>query len=323
MPKGSKVSIVGAGGNVGSIVAYSIAMQGLAHEVILVDRDKDRAKGKALDMNQAAAALRTHSVVRAAETYEDIADSKVVVITAGFPRKPGMSRDDLLFANADIVSEVTENIVQHAPDSIIIVVTNPLDTMTYVALKRSGFPKNRVIGMAGILDGARMTHFIYEKLKFGAGQIRATVIGGHGDYMVPLPRYSTVAGIPITDLLTPQELQEVIDLTKNGGAQIVKLMGTSAYFAPGKATAIMVEAILKDSKKIYPCSTLLEGEYGVHGIPNGVPVTLGSEGVEDIIELQLTPKERQEFERSVQSVKELIDILEKQDYFGEKKSKES
>ncbi|MRI83204.1 MAG: malate dehydrogenase [Nitratiruptor sp.] len=319
MPKGSKVSIVGAGGNVGSIVAYSIAMQGLAHEVILVDRDKDRAKGKALDMNQAAAALRTHSVVRAAETYEDIADSKVVVITAGFPRKPGMSRDDLLFANADIVSEVTENIVKHAPDSIIIVVTNPLDTMTYVALKKSGFPKHRVIGMAGILDGARMTHFIYEKLGFGAGQIRATVIGGHGDYMVPLPRYSTVAGIPITDLLTPQELQEVIDLTKNGGAQIVKLMGTSAYFAPGKATAIMVEAILKDSKKIYPCSTLLEGEYGVHGIPNGVPVTLGAEGVEDIIELQLTPKERKEFERSVQSVKELIDILEAQNYFGEKK----
>ena len=319
MPKGSKVSIVGAGGNVGSIVAYSIAMQGLAHEVILVDRDKDRAKGKALDMNQAAAALRTHSVVRAAETYEDIADSKVVVITAGFPRKPGMSRDDLLFANADIVSEVTENIVKHAPDSIIIVVTNPLDTMTYVALKKSGFPKNRVIGMAGILDGARMTHFIYEKLGFGAGQIRATVIGGHGDYMVPLPRYSTVAGIPITDLLTPQELQEVIDATKNGGAQIVKLMGTSAYFAPGKATAIMVEAILKDSKKIYPCSTLLEGEYGVHGIPNGVPVTLGADGVESIIELQLTPKERKEFERSVQSVKELIDVLEAQNYFGEKK----
>ena len=319
MARGSKVSIVGAGGNVGSIVAYSIAMQGLAHEVILVDRDKDRAKGKALDMNQAAAALRTHSVVRAAETYEDIKDSKVVVITAGFPRKPGMSRDDLLFANADIVSEVTENVKKHAPDSIIIVVTNPLDTMTYVALKKSGFPKNRVIGMAGILDGARMTHFIYEKLGFGAGQIRATVIGGHGDYMVPLPRYSTVAGIPITDLLTPQELQEVIDATKNGGAQIVKLMGTSAYFAPGKATAIMVEAILKDSKKIYPCSTLLEGEYGVHGIPNGVPVTLGAEGVEDIIELQLTPKEKQEFERSVKSVKELIDVLEAQNYFGDKK----
>ncbi len=318
MAKSSKVSIVGAGGNVGSIVAYSIAMQGLAHEVILVDRDKDRAQGKALDMNQAAAAVRTHSIVRAAKDYSDIEGSKVVVITAGFPRKPGMSRDDLLLANADIVSEVVENIKKHAPDSIIIVVTNPLDTMTYVALKKSGFPKNRVIGMAGILDGARMTHFIYEKLGFGAGQIRATVIGGHGDYMVPLPRYSTVAGIPITDLLTPKELDEVVEATKKGGAQIVKLMGTSAYFAPGKATAIMVEAILQDSKKIYPCSTLLEGEYGVHGIPNGVPVTLGSNGVEEIIELQLTPREKEEFQRSVDSVKELIDVLESQNYFGDK-----
>ncbi len=319
MARSTKVSIVGAGGNVGSIVAYSIAMQGLAHEVILVDRDKERAEGKALDMNQAAAALRSHSVVRAAKTYEDIKDSKVVVITAGFPRKPGMSRDDLLLANADIVTEVVENIVKHAPDSIIIVVTNPLDTMTYVALKKSGFPKNRVVGMAGILDGARMTHFIYEKLGFGAGQIRATVIGGHGDYMVPLPRYSTVAGIPITDLLTPLELEEVVEKTKKGGAQIVELMGTSAYFAPGRATAIMVEAILKDSKKIYPCSTLLEGEYGVEGVPNGVPVTLGQEGVESIIELQLTPTERKMFDRSVQSVKELIDILEAKNYFGEKK----
>ncbi len=317
MAKSSKVSIIGAGGNVGSIVAYSIAMQGLAHEVILVDRDEKRAEGKALDMNQAAAALRSHSIVRAARDYSDISGSKVVVITAGFPRKPGMSRDDLLFANADIVSEVVENIKKHAPDSIIIVVTNPLDTMTYVALKKSGFAKNRVIGMAGILDGARMTHFIYQKLGFGAGQIRATVIGGHGDYMVPLPRYSTVAGIPITDLLTPGELQEVIEATKKGGAQIVELMGTSAYFAPGKATAIMVEAILKDSKKIYPCSTLLEGEYGVDGVPNGVPVMLGEDGVEEIIELQLTPRERELFDRSVQSVKELIDVLEKQNYFGE------
>jgi len=314
----SKVSIIGAGGNVGSIVAYSIAMQGLAHEVILVDRDVKRAKGKALDMNQAAAALRTHSVVRAAESYEDISNSKVVVITAGFPRKPGMSRDDLLLANADIVSEVVEKVKVHAPNSILIVVTNPLDTMTYVALKKSGFPKNRVIGMAGILDGARMTHFIYEKLGFGAGQIRATVIGGHGDYMVPLPRYSTVAGIPITDLLTPIELEEVVEKTKKGGAQIVELMGTSAYFAPGKATAIMVEAILKDSKKIYPCSTLLEGEYGVDGVPNGVPVTLGENGVESILELQLTPREKEMFDRSVASVKELIDVLEAKNYFDKK-----
>lgn len=318
----SKVSIIGAGGNVGSIVAYSIAMQGLCHEVVLVDRDVDRAKGKALDMNQAASALRSHSVVRAAKSYEDIKDSKVVVITAGFPRKPGMSRDDLLFKNADIVSEVIENVKKYAPDSILIIVTNPLDTMTYVAIKKSGFPKNRVIGMAGILDGARMTHFIYEKLGFGAGQIRATVIGGHGDYMVPLPRYSTVAGIPITDLLTPEELSEIVHLTKNGGAQIVKLLGTSAYFAPGRATAIMVEAILKDSKKIYPCSTLLEGEYGYHDITNGVPVMLGSDGVEKIIELQLTPREKDMFDRSVKSVQGLLDVLKKGNYFGGENEKD-
>ncbi len=315
----SKVSVVGAGGNVGSIVAFSIAMQGLCHEVILVDRDVNRAKGKALDMNQAAAALRSHSIVRAAESYEDIKDSRVVVITAGFPRKPGMSRDDLLFKNADIVSEIVEEVKTYAPDAVLIIVTNPLDTMTYVALKKSGFPKNRVIGMAGILDGARMTHFIHEKLGFGAGQIRATVIGGHGDYMVPLPRYSTVAGIPITDLLTPQELAEIVELTKNGGAQIVKLLGTSAYFAPGRATAIMVEAILKDSKKIYPCSTLLEGEYGYEDITNGVPVMLGSNGVEKIIDLQLTPKEKEMFHRSVESVRELIDTLKNSNYFEDKK----
>ncbi len=315
----SKVSVVGAGGNVGSIVAFSIAMQGLCHEVILVDRDVNRAKGKALDMNQAAAALRSHSIVRAAESYEDIKDSRVVVITAGFPRKPGMSRDDLLFKNADIVSEIVEEVKKYAPDAVLIIVTNPLDTMTYVALKKSGFPKNRVIGMAGILDGARMTHFIHEKLGFGAGQIRATVIGGHGDYMVPLPRYSTVAGIPITDLLTPQELAEIVELTKNGGAQIVKLLGTSAYFAPGRATAIMVEAILKDSKKIYPCSTLLEGEYGYEDITNGVPVMLGSNGVEKIIDLQLTPKEKEMFHRSVESVRELIDTLKNNNYFEDKK----
>ncbi|WP_187648401.1 malate dehydrogenase [Nitrosophilus labii] len=315
----SKVSVVGAGGNVGSIVAFSIAMQGLCHEVILVDRDVNRAKGKALDMNQAAAALRSHSIVRAAESYEDIKDSRVVVITAGFPRKPGMSRDDLLFKNADIVSEIVEEVKKYAPDAVLIIVTNPLDTMTYVALKKSGFPKNRVIGMAGILDGARMTHFIHEKLGFGAGQIRATVIGGHGDYMVPLPRYSTVAGIPITDLLTPQELAEIVELTKNGGAQIVKLLGTSAYFAPGRATAIMVEAILKDSKKIYPCSTLLEGEYGYEDITNGVPVMLGSNGVEKIIDLQLTPKEKEMFHRSVESVRELIDTLKNNNYFEDKR----
>ena len=310
----SKVSIIGAGGNVGSIVAYSIAMQGLAHEVILVDRDIPRAKGKALDMNQAAAALRTHSVVRAAESYEDVRDSSVVVITAGFPRKEGMSRDDLLMKNADIMKDIISNIKEVAPEAILVVVTNPLDTMTYLAIKESGFAPNRVIGMAGILDGARMTHFIHEKLGYGAGQIRATVIGGHGDYMVPLIRYSTVAGIPLTDLLSYEDISDIINRTKHGGAEIVNLLGTSAYFAPGKATAIMVEAILKDSKKIYPCATLLNGEYGYKDVVNGVPVMLGRDGVEKIIEVSLNETEKAQFAKSVESVQTLIEVLRKNNY---------
>jgi len=310
----SKVSIIGAGGNVGSIVAYSIAMQGLAHEVILVDRDIQRAKGKALDMNQAAAALRSHSVVKAAETYEDVRDSSVVVITAGFPRKEGMSRDDLLMKNADVMKDIISNVKEVAPEAILVIVTNPLDTMTYLAIKESGFAPNRVIGMAGILDGARMTHFIHEKLGYGAGQIRATVIGGHGDYMVPLIRYSTVAGIPLTDLLNYEDISDIINRTKNGGAEIVDLLGTSAYFAPGKATAIMVESILKDSKKIYPCATLLNGEYGYKDVVNGVPVMLGRDGVEKVIEVSLNETEKAQFARSVESVQTLIDVLRKNDY---------
>lgn len=311
----SKVSIVGAGGNVGSIVAYSIAMQGLAHEVVLVDRDVNRAKGKALDMNQAAAALRTHSVVKAAESYDDVKGSKVVVITAGFPRKEGMSRDDLLIKNAEIIREVVSQVKEVAPQSILVIVTNPLDTMTYVALKESGFPKERVIGMAGILDGARMTHFIYEKLGFGAGQIRASVIGGHGDYMVPLPKYSTVAGVPLNDLLTEKEIEDIVERTRHGGAEIVKFLKTSAYFAPGKATALMVEAIIQDSKKIYPCATFLDGEYGYENTVNGVPVMIGERGVEKIIEVTLDNCERKEFAKSVESVQSLIDTLYDRQFF--------
>jgi len=310
----SKVSVVGAGGNVGSIVAYSIAMQGLSHEVVLVDRDVDRAKGKALDMNQAASAVRTHSVVKAAESYEDVRDSSVVVITAGFPRKEGMSRDDLLMKNAEVMQDIIGNVKEVAPDAILVIVTNPLDTMTYLAIKESGFDPSRVIGMAGILDGARMTHFIHEKLGYGAGQIRATVIGGHGDYMVPLIRYSTVAGIPLTDLLSYEDISEIVNRTKHGGAEIVGLLGTSAYFAPGKAAAIMVESILKDSKKIYPCATFLNGEYGYEDVVNGVPVMLGRNGVEKIIEVSLNETERNQFDRSVKSVQELIEVLRKNQF---------
>jgi len=310
----NKVSIVGAG-NVGSIVAYSLAMQGLAHEVVLVDRDTDRAKGKALDMSHAASAVRSHSIVRAAESYEDVADSKVIVITAGFPRKPGMTREDLLIKNAEIMQDVVLNIKKVAPEAIIIIVSNPLDVMTYTALKVGGFKRNQVIGMAGILDSARMAYFIYEKLGYGAGQIRASVIGGHGDFMVPLPRYSTVAGVPLSDLLSQKEIEEVVERTKHAGAEIVGYLKTgSAYFAPGKSTAIMVDAILKDSKQIFPCAVMLEGEYGVNNVVNGVPVMLGGNGAEKIIEVTLDPCEREQFRKSTAAVEEMIDILEK-DFF--------
>ncbi len=314
----NKVSIVGAG-NVGSIVGYSLAMQGLAHEIILVDRENDRAKGKALDMNHAASAIRSHSIVRAAETYEDIKDSKVVVITAGFPRKPGMDRKDLLIKNAEIMQDVILNIKKYASKTVIIVVSNPLDAMVYTALKAGNFPRNQVVGMAGILDSARMAYFIYEKLGYGAGQIRASVIGGHGDFMVPLPKYSTVAGVPLSDLLTQKEIDETVEKTKHAGAKIVNFLKTgSAYFAPGKSTAIMVEAILRDSKQIFPCAVLLEGEYGIKNIVNGVPVTLGAKGAEKVIEVTLDPCEREQFRMSTKAVAEMINILEK-DFFKEKK----
>jgi len=307
----NKVSIVGAG-NVGSIVAYSLAMQGLAHEIILVDRDTDRAKGKALDMSHAASAVRSHSIVRAAESYEDVRGSKVVVITAGFPRKPGMTREDLLFKNAEIMRDVVTQVKEAAPNAVLIVVSNPLDAMTYTALKVSGFPKNRVIGMAGILDSARMAYFIYEKLGYGAGQIRASVIGGHGDFMVPLPKYSTVAGVPLSDLLSQKEIDEVVERTKKAGAEIVGYLKTgSAYFAPGKSTAIMVEAILRDSKQIFPCAAYLDGEYGYKDIVNGVPVMLGKDGAEKVIEVTLDPCEKELFRKSVGAVQEMVDILNK------------
>jgi malate dehydrogenase len=311
----SRVSIIGAGGNVGGIVAYSIAMQGLAHEVILVDRDMDRARGKALDMNQAAAAMRSHSVVKVAESYADIKDSKIVVITAGFPRKDGMSRDDLLLKNAEIMREVVSEVKIYAPDSILIIVSNPLDAMTYVALKESGFPRERVIGMAGILDSARMTHFIQEKLGFGAGQIRASVIGGHGDSMVLLPRFSTVAGIPLSDLLSEKDIDEIVEKTKHGGAEIVKFLGSSAYLAPGKATAIMIESILRDSKKIFPCAIYLDGEYGHTDVVTGVPVTLGCEGGEKILHVTLDSSEKKQFAHSVSSVRDLIEVLRVKKFF--------
>lgn len=315
MNQGKRVGIIGAG-NVGATVAYSLAMLGSCHEIILRDNKIDVAKGKALDMSQAAAAVRSHTIVTVAEDMSDLSNCDVVVVTAGSPRLPGMSRDDLLMINAKITKEVIEGVAKYSPDSIIIMVSNPLDAMTYVALKESGFERSRVIGMAGILDSSRMASFIQEKLGYGGGQIRASVMGGHGDDMVPLPRYSTVAGVPLSNVLTNAEINEIVTRTRNGGAEIVGHLKTgSAYYAPARSTTIMVEAILKDTKQIHPCAVYLEGEYGHSDVVSGVPVMLGANGAEKIIEVALDDAEKEMFKNSCESVRTLIDTLNKNKFF--------
>ncbi len=313
--RGKKVTVIGAG-NVGATVAYILAMNGACHHVVLRDRDIETAKGKALDMSQAANAARMHTIVSVAEAPEDIADSDIIVITAGSPRLPGMSRDDLLMINAAITKEVVADIKIHAPDAIIVMVSNPLDVMTYVAFKESGFPRERVIGMAGILDSARMAHFIHEKIGYGAGQIRASVMGGHGDDMVPLPKFSTVAGVPLSDILTDEEIAEVVERTKHGGAEIVGYLKTgSAYYAPAKSTSMMVEAILKDTKLIYPCAVYLDGEYGYSDVVTGVPIVLGAGGAEKIFKLTLNEDQEARFAKSVASVTKMIQVLKNKKFF--------
>ncbi len=315
----SKVTVIGTG-NFGSTVAFILAMRGSCHEVVLRGRNVDVAKGKALDMSQAANAAREHTIVRAAEGPEDIAGSEIVVITAGAPRTPGMSRDDLLTKNAEIVKNYSLEIKKYAPDAIVVIVSNPLDVMTYVVHKYTGFARERILGMAGILDSARMAHFIYEKLGYGAGQIRATVMGGHGDTMVPLPKFTTVAGVPIDDLLDSEEIGEIVKKTRNGGAQIVNLLGDgSAYYAPAKSTAVMVDAILKDTKQIHSCAMMLDGDYGYTGIVSGVPVMIGAGGGEEIIEMTLKPLQRSRFKDSVASVQEMVDTLYSNDFFDDLK----
>jgi malate dehydrogenase len=312
---GKRVAIIGAG-NVGSTVAYSLAMQGACHEIILRDNKIEIAKGKALDMSQAASAIRSHTVVSVAESMAQVTNCDVVVVTAGSPRLPGMSRDDLLMINAKITREVLRDIKKYSPDAIVIMVSNPLDAMTYVAIKESGFDRNRVLGMAGILDSSRMASFIQEKLGYGGGQIRASVMGGHGDDMVPLPRYSTVAGVPLTDVLTHAEIDEIVQRTRMGGAEIVSYLQTgSAYYAPGKATTIMVDAILKDTKQIHPCAVLLDGEYGYSDVVSGVPIMIGANGCEKIIEVTLNDVEKKMFKKSVDSVQALIDTLNANNFF--------
>jgi malate dehydrogenase len=305
----SKVTVVGAG-NVGATAAHWIAAKELA-DVVLVDIVEGTPQGKALDLAQAAPIDGFDVKLVGSNSYDATADSDVVIITAGLPRKPGMSRDDLLKTNSDIVGAVTDEVAKYSPNSFIIVVSNPLDAMAQVAYRRSGFGKNRGMGMAGVLDSARMRCFLAEALNVSVENVTAFVLGGHGDTMVPLPRYSTCAGIPVTELLPKDQLDAILTRTANGGAEIVGLLKTgSAYYAPSLGAVEMTEAILKDKKKILPCAVFLEGEYGINNLFVGVPVKLGKNGVEQIIEISLTNDERAALQKSAAAVQELVDILE-------------
>lgn len=306
-----KITVVGAG-NVGATCADVLAYREVANEIVLVDIKEGLAEGKALDIWQKAPIdLCDSRTVGSTNDYSKSAGSEVVVITSGLPRKPGMSRDDLIGTNAGIVKSVTENIVKHSPNAIIIVVSNPLDVMTYQAHITSKLPRMRVMGMAGILDTARYRAFLAEALNVSPKDIQAMLLGGHGDTMVPLPRYTTVAGIPITELISSDKLNAIIERTKVGGGELVKLMGTSAWYAPGSAAAQMVEAIVKDQRRILPVCVRLDGEYGIRNCYLGVPVVLGKNGIEKIIELELDAAEKAALETSRQHVQEVMDVLDK------------
>ncbi|SMO43915.1 malate dehydrogenase (NAD) [Balnearium lithotrophicum] len=307
-----KITIVGAG-NIGATLALLLARRETA-DITLIDINEGVAKGKALDIMEASPILGFNAHVVGTGNYEDTAGSDVVVITAGFPRKPGMSRDDLLFKNYEVVKSVSEQIKKYSPEAFVIVVTNPLDAMTYTALKVTGFPKERVIGMAGVLDSARFAYFISEKTGISVENIKAFVIGGHGDDMVPLPEYTTVSGIPVRKFLSEEELSEVIERTRFGGGEIVQLLKTgSAFYAPAASILEMVLAILWNKRKILSASVYLDGEigkyYGATGLCVGVPIVLGKEGVEDIIKLELTDEEWKAWRRSVDSVRNLVEKL--------------
>lgn len=303
-----KVTIVGSG-NVGATAAQRIADKELA-DVVLIDIVEGVPQGKALDMLEAGPVEGYDSHVIGSNSYVDTQGSDVVVVTAGLARKPGMSRDDLLNKNAAIVRGVVQEIVKYSPDCVLIVVTNPLDAMAQVAFRESKFPKHRVIGMAGVLDAARFRAFIAMELGVSVENTHAFVLGGHGDQMVPLPRYSTVAGIPITELMSPEVVKRLVTRTQNGGAEIVNLLKTgSAYYAPSAAVVEMVEAILKDKKKILPCAAYLEGEYGIDGLFVGVPVKLGAKGIEQIVEITLDADESKALQKSAEAVRELVNIL--------------
>ncbi len=308
-----KVTVVGAG-NVGATAAQRLAEKELC-DVVLVDIIEGVPQGKSLDLTEAAPIEKHDARLTGTNTYEATAGSDIIIITAGIPRKPGMSRDDLLGTNAGIMRKVTEQVAKLSPDAVIIIVSNPLDAMCHVAFDASGFPKERVMGMAGVLDSARFRAFIAMELNVSVENTHAFVLGGHGDTMVPLPRYSTVAGIPITELLPQDRIDAIVERTRTGGAEIVSLLKTgSAYYAPASAAVEMAESILKDKKKILPCAALLKGEYGIENLFIGVPVKLGATGIEEVIQIKLTGDEQAALNRSAAAVQELKAALKKLTY---------
>jgi malate dehydrogenase len=308
-----KITIVGAG-NVGATCANVCAHKELANEIVLLDIKEGVAEGKALDIWETAPInLYDSRTIGSTNDYSKTANSEVVVITSGLPRKPGMSRDDLISTNARIVKSVTENIVKYSPNAVIIIVSNPLDVMTYAAYLNAGFPSNKVFGMAGILDTARYRAFLAEELNVSPKDIQAVLMGGHGDTMVPLPRYTTVGGIPVTELIDDAKLDAIVDRTKKGGGEIVNLLGTSAWYAPGAAAAQMVEAIVRDQRRVFPVCAWLTGQYGLKDIYLGVPVILGKNGIEKIIELDLNKEEKELLVASAGHVREVLEVLDNMD----------
>jgi malate dehydrogenase len=304
----SKITVVGAG-FVGSTLVQRLAERDYA-DVVMFDIIPNMPQGKALDMLQAGPVLGYDSLVTGTNDYADTANSDIVVITSGFPRKPGMTRDDLVKKNQDIITQVTREVVKYSPECIIIMVTNPLDAMAQLAHHISGFPRNRVIGMAGVLDTARFRTFIAQELNVSVRDVQAYVLGGHGDTMIPLSRMCTVAGVPISELISAERIEQIVQRTRDGGAEIVKLLGTgSAYFAPSASVLQMIDSILLDKNMIMPCAVYLQGEYGIHGLFVGVPVKLGAQGLEQIIEIELTQDEQSLLQKSAQAVKELVDVM--------------
>ena len=315
MPKRAKISVIGAGGNVGASVALWSAVKELG-DIVAVDLRRDDmlpVDGRMLDLAQCGPLERFDAQITATDDYAHIAGSDVVVVTAGIPRKPGMSRDDLISTNVKIVKSVSENIKQHAPDAIVIIVSNPLDAMVYTAWKATGFPTQRIIGQAGCLDVARFKTFIAMETGYSVEDINALLLGGHGDDMVPLPRYTNIAGIPVTEFISEDRLNELVERAKKGGGEIVAKMGTSGYYAPASGTVQMVEAIVKDKKRILPCASYCDGEFGIKGLFVGVPTVIGAAGVEKVVGIDLNEAEQKLMDESAAHVAELVELVKKLD----------